>query len=78
MRDFAKQVKNKITRKYRRKPPKKMYLDYTIKSNDVMEDEDRDTGESVVFKNVHTRINNLAERLIVDYCPLEILSLSLY
>ena len=28
VRDFAKQMKNKITRKYRRKPPKKSYLDY--------------------------------------------------
>lgn len=62
MRDFAKQVKNKITRKYRRKPLKKTYLDYTIKSNDDMEDEEIGTGESVVFKNVHIRINNLAER----------------
>jgi len=28
VRDFAKQMKNKITRKYRRKPHKKSYLDY--------------------------------------------------
>lgn len=28
VRDFAKQMKNKITRKYRHKPHKKSYLDY--------------------------------------------------
>ena len=62
IRDFAKQLKNKITRKYRHQPPKKTYLDYAIKTTDAY-DEDRDTGESLVFNNIHTRINNLAERL---------------
>ena len=62
IRDFAKQLKNKITRKYRHQPPKKTYLDHAIKTTDAY-DEDRDTGESLVFNNVHTRINNLAERL---------------
>ena len=37
MRDFAKQMKNKITRKYRRKPPKKGFLDYP--SSDTREEE---------------------------------------
>lgn len=64
MRDFAKQIKNKVTRKYRRKPPKKTYLDYPIKSSDA-EEVERETGESLVFNNVHTRINTLAERLAV-------------
>ena len=62
IRDFAKQLKNKITRKYRHQPPKKTYLDYAIKTTDV-HDEERETGESLVFNNVHTRINNIAERL---------------
>ena len=61
VKDFAKQLKNKITRKYRNKPPKKTYLDYTIET-DAVEGEERDTGESLVFNNVHTRINNMAER----------------
>ena len=30
VRDFAKQLKYKITRKYRRQPPKKSYLDYPV------------------------------------------------
>ena len=63
MRDFAKQLKNKITRKYRNRPPKKAYLDYAINTTDTS-DEERDTGESLVLNNVHTRINNLAERLV--------------
>ena len=29
VKDFMKQMKNKVTRKYRRKPPKKSYLDYS-------------------------------------------------
>ena len=63
MKDFAKQIKNKVTRKYRRKPPKKTYLDYTITTNDA-EDEEIVPGVSPVFSNVHTRINNLAERCV--------------
>lgn len=70
MKDFAKQIKNKITRKYRRKPPKKTYLDYSIERGDG-EGEERDTGESLVFNNVHTRISNMAQRFIIEYIILE-------
>ena len=63
VKDFAKQIKNKVTRKYRRKPPKKTYLDYAITTNDA-EDEEMVAGVSPVFSNVHTRINNLAERCV--------------
>ena len=63
VRDFAKQMKNKVTRKYRRKPPKKSYLDYPITANEA-EDEEVVTGVSPVFNNVHTRINHLTERYI--------------
>ena len=37
IRDFTKQLKNKLTRKYRRQPPKKSYLDYPI-SQKTLED----------------------------------------
>jgi len=61
VRDFAKQMKNKITRKYRRKPHKKSYLDYPTTR------EGGGTGDvpdqSPVFANVHTRVNLLASRL---------------
>ena len=62
VKDFAKQLKNKLTRKYRRRPPKKTYLDYTIQGGGD-DGPDRDTGESLVFNNVHTRISNMAQRL---------------
>ncbi|CAI8022460.1 Dystrophin, isoform D [Geodia barretti] len=63
VKDFAKQLKNKLTRKYRRRPPKKTYLDYTIQGGGD-DGPDRDTGESLVFNNVHTRISNMAQRLL--------------
>ena len=62
VKDFAKQLKNKLTRKYRRKPPKKTYLDYTIQGGGD-EGPDGDSGESLVFNNVHTRISDMAQRL---------------
>ena len=62
VKDFAKQLKNKLTRKYRRKPPKKTYLDYTIQGGGD-DGPDGDTGESLVFNNVHTRISDMAQRL---------------
>ena len=64
MKDFVKQLRNKFSRRYRHKPPKKTYLDYTIDTNDGGEGacEEGDMGESLVFNNVHTRINNIAER----------------
>ena len=78
VKDFAKQLKNKLTRKYRHKPPKKTYLDYTIET-DSIEGEDRDTGESLVLNNVHTRINNMAEKsVIVNPCLTYILFTNLY
>ena len=61
MKDFAKQIKNKLTRRYRRRPPKKTYLDYVIERGGE-EREGRDTAQSLVFNNVHTRINNMAQR----------------
>ena len=61
VKDFAKQLKNKLTRKYRHKPPKKTYLDYAIET-DGEEREERDTGESLVFNNIHTRISDMAQR----------------
>ena len=62
MKDFAKQLKNKLTRKYRHKPPKKTYLDYSIEGGGEGREE-RDTGESLVYNNVHTRISNMTQRL---------------
>lgn len=61
IRDFAKQIKNKITRKYRNKPPKRMYLDYDTTVDDG-DDEDQATGISPAFQNAHTRIGHMAER----------------
>ena len=61
VKDFAKQIKNKLTRRYRRRPPKKTYLDYVIERGGE-EREGRDTAQSLVFNNVHTRINNMAQR----------------
>ena len=66
VKDFAKQLKNKLTRRYRRKPPKKTYLDYTIERGSD-EREERDTAESLVFNNVHTRINNMAQRSAIYF-----------
>jgi hypothetical protein len=63
VKDFAKQLKNKLTRRYRRRPPKKTYLDYPIEGGQE-EQEERDTAESLVFANVHTRIGNMAQRLL--------------
>ena len=62
VRDFAKQMKNKVTRKYRRKPPKKNYLDYPMTSIEAEENEA--VGVPTLFNNVHTRINGLAERSV--------------
>ena len=78
IRDFTKQLKNKLTRKYRRQPPKKSYHDYPV-SQRRPEDEwvkitslsfmiinffvgYRIPETSPIFENVHNRINLLAAR----------------
>ncbi|XP_064386652.1 dystrophin-like isoform X2 [Halichondria panicea] len=60
VRDFAKQLKYKLTRKYRNKPPKKIYLDYPTTAQ---EQQERIPDQSPLFANIHSRANQLAARL---------------
>ena len=65
-------MKNKMTRKYRRKPPKKNYLDYPITSIEAEENEA--VGGPTLFSNVHTRIIGLAERSVkIKHCIYKLL-----
>lgn len=68
VRDFTKQMKNKITRKYRHKPPKKGFLDYPSSGR---REEESLPEQSPVFANVHARVNLLASRLQELEAPTE-------
>ncbi|KAL5486849.1 hypothetical protein EMCRGX_G019384 [Ephydatia muelleri] len=59
VRDFYQQVKNKITRRYRHKAPKKVYLDYPHADEKFK----RMPECSLVFRDVHNCIDTLAARL---------------
>ena len=78
VRDFMKQLKNKITRRYRRRPLKTNYLNYPITPRPPQDGyaiwpwsffvfsfffiDSRIPDQSPVFDNVHTRVNLLALR----------------
>lgn len=59
VRDFYQQMKNKITRRYRHKAPKKVYLDYPH-ANEKFK---RIPECSLIFVDVHSCIDTLASRL---------------
>lgn len=58
VRDFAQQIKNKITRRYRNKAPTKVYLDYPH-----ADEGKRIPESSMVFHDVHKSIADLTSRL---------------